>query len=84
MRKIVILCGQDCVYCKKAKMLLKRAVEKNPQFKTVDIKYVMEETPEGKKYDHKLVPAFFCGDKLVFEGNPDMQTVKSLLNKYYG
>lgn len=83
MKEIVIVCGQECVYCKKAKMLFKRAIDKDSRFKSIKINYVMEETQEGKKYEHKLVPAFFLGNEFVFEGNPDMQTVKSLLEKCY-
>lgn len=80
MKEIVIVCGQDCVYCKKAKMLVNRALNNNPKFKTVKIDYVMEDTKEGEIYQHKLVPAFFCRRKLMFEGNPDMKIVKSILD----
>lgn len=81
MKEIVIVCGQDCVYCKKAKMLIKRALNNNPKFKTVKIDYVMEDTKEGEIYEHELIPAFFRGRTLMFEGNPDMKIVKSILDE---
>ncbi len=83
MKAIVILCGEDCVYCKKAKMLVERAIEKEPKFKVVDVSFIMEESEIGKSYKHELVPAFYLDREMVFEGNPDMKLVTSLLQECY-
>lgn len=83
MKQLIVLCGEQCAYCKKAKMLLRRALEKEPKFLALDIRYICDESPEGAAYPHKLVPAFFCGESHLFEGNPDMGTVVSVLNKCY-
>ena len=81
MKNVVILCGTDCVYCKKAKMLIRRAVEKNHKYRKIKLDYVFEDSPEGSKYSHSLIPAFFIDNTLYFEGNPDMQKVKSFLDE---
>jgi len=83
MKQLVVLCGRHCGYCKKARFLIKRALEKEAKFRALDIRFVYEDEEEVKKYTHKLVPAFFCGGELKFEGNPIMQTVISILNDCY-
>lgn len=83
MKCVVIVCGQDCVYCKKAKMLVDRALLKEPKFKAVELIYVMEESECAKAYAHTLIPAFFFDDILEFEGNPNMQIVTAILKKGY-
>ncbi len=80
MKQLIVLCGEYCAYCKKAKMLIRRALENEPRFLALDIRYICDETPEGEAYPHKLVPAFFCDAEPVFEGNPDMQTIVSILS----
>lgn len=83
MKKLIVLCGKDCGYCKKAKMLIKRALEKEPKYIAIDINYIPEQSQDGIKLIHTLVPAFFCDNELYFEGNPDMDTVISTLEKCY-
>lgn len=79
MKKLVILCGVECGYCKKAKMLLNRALEKQPKYLDVNIRYLLDESEEGQRYVHTLVPALYCDDILFFEGNPNMDIIKSAL-----
>ncbi len=81
MKKIVVVCGKNCGYCKKAKMLIKRAVEKEPQFNTVKLRYIDERSVFSKKYHHSLIPAFFYGKELFFEGNPSMEVVSEAFKK---
>ena len=81
MMQLIVLCGEHCAYCKKAKMLIRRALEKEPKFLALDIRFICDESPEGVAYPHTLVPAFFCGESRVFEGNPDMGTIVSILRK---
>lgn len=83
MKKLIVLCGENCGYCKKAKMLIKRALEKEPEYTAIDIKFVMDKSEMGVKYIHTLVPAFFCGKELYFEGNPHMATVIAALEKCF-
>lgn len=83
MKQLVILCGHDCAYCKKAKMLLKRALEKEPKYLALDIRFVMEDSEDGQPYSHTLVPAFFCGNLRCFEGNPSMDDVLAALKNCY-
>jgi glutaredoxin len=83
MKQLIVLRGTHCAYCKKAKMLIRRALEKAPEFAALDIRYICDESPEGAAYSHMLVPAFFCGGAHEFEGNPDMATVVSILRKCY-
>ncbi len=79
MKKLIVICGDNCGYCKKAKMLLRRALEKNPRLLSVEIVYVQDDSVQGKQYPHTLVPAFFCDGILVFEGNPDIDTVTTII-----
>lgn len=83
MKQLLILCGLECAYCKKAKMLINRALEKEPKYLALDIRYVMEDSEEGQSYAHTLVPAFFCGSVRCFEGNPSMDDVLSALENCY-
>ncbi len=79
MKNIVVLYGDNCAYCKKAKMLISRALEKNPAFSSVKISYVKDDSPEGRKLPHKYIPAFFCDGWHFFEGNPTMDDIQRLL-----
>jgi glutaredoxin len=80
MLPMIVLTGDSCGYCKKAKMLIKRALEKNSAFNEVDISYISESSPEAAAYPHRLLPAFYAGGKLRFEGNPSMQVIELLLS----
>ena len=80
MLPMIVVTGDSCAYCKKAKMLIKRAVEKNPDFGEVEISYISEGSPEAAAYTHRLIPAFYAGGKLRFEGNPSMQVIVLLLS----
>ncbi len=80
MKQLIVLYGDNCGYCKKAKMLLKRALGTHPEFLALDIRYVSELDGEAKPLQHQLIPAFFCGGRLFFEGNPDMSIVMAALH----
>ncbi len=80
MKQFTLLYGDGCGYCKKAKMLLQRALDTHPEFRSLDIRYVFDQSPEGAALPHSLIPAFFCGGSLFFEGNPDMDIVLSALH----
>ena len=80
MKQLIVLCGQYCGYCKKARMLIDRARLKE-EFAALDIRYICDESPESEHYPHTLVPAFFCGVERVFEGNPSMNDIVSILKK---
>jgi|GEM_PF-290516 len=79
MKKIVVIYGENCAYCKKAKMLLKRAIEKDPGFSPIEIRYVKDISPEGRVYVHRYVPAFYVDGRHFFEGNPSMADIQRLL-----
>ena len=83
MKKLIVLQGENCGYCKKAKMLIKRALKKENKYVVIDIQFILEESEIGRKYMHKLVPAFYCDDELLFEGNPHMADVISALEKCF-
>lgn len=83
MKQLVVLCGVHCGYCKKAKMLIRRALEKQPEYAALDIRYICDESSEAAAYPHDYVPAFFCGGDQVFEGNPHMDIIVSILRKCY-
>lgn len=80
MKQLVLLYGDNCGYCKKAKMLLKRALDTHPEFLALNIRYVFDQSEEGLLLVHRLIPAFYCDGELFFEGNPDMDTVIATLN----
>lgn len=80
MIPMIVLQGESCGYCKKAKMLIGRALEKNPAFRSIELHYINENSPEGAAYPHRFVPAFYAGGKLRFEGNPTMQIIELLLS----
>ena len=80
MKQLTVLCGTHCAYCKKAKMLISRALEVQPKFRELDIRYICDESPEGADFPHRLVPAFFCGGSHIFEGNPNMSMIVFILN----
>jgi len=80
MAPLIVVCGEDCAYCKKAKMLIGRALVNEPRFTPLDIVYVLEDSEAGKAYPHTLIPALFCGAALLFEGNPKMDDIVSAMN----
>lgn len=80
MKVPVVLYGERCVYCKKAKMLIRRALETHLQYSFLDIRYVRDDSEEAAYYTHRYVPAFFCDGTLVFEGNPGMADVQNWLD----
>ena len=81
MKQLVVLSGDNCGYCKKAKMLLTRALEKEARFSSADIRFVHENSPEGRNFKHRLLPAFYCDDTLIFEGNPNMDIIMAILHQ---
>jgi glutaredoxin len=83
LKQLTLLYGDNCGYCKKAKMLLKRALDTHPKFHRVDIQYIINESEQAKLYRNELIPAFFCGSTLFFEGNPNMDIVMAALNDCY-
>lgn len=83
MKKLTLLYGDGCGYCKKAKMLLKRALDTNPKYLSLDIQYINDESEQANVYRHELTPAFYCGSVLFFEGNPSMDIVMAALNDCY-
>jgi len=80
MAPLIVLTGVNCAYCKKAKMLIRRAVEKNQEFSKVDVIFLDEISPEGIAFPHRFIPAFYSGGRLRFEGNPSMQDIELLLS----
>ncbi len=85
MKQLTLLYGDGCGYCKKAKMFLKRALDMHPKYFSLDIQYVHDKSEQAEPYRHELVPAFYCGGVLFFEGNPTMDIVMAALNDcYYG
>jgi hypothetical protein len=80
LKQLILLYGDNCGYCKKAKMLLRRALSTHPEFLPLDIRYVYDQSDEAMPYKHQLIPALYCGGLLFFEGNPDMDTVMAALN----
>lgn len=80
MKNLIVLYGDNCAYCKKAKMLLHRALEKNPEYSSIKIKYIKDESPEGKYLAHKYIPAFYIEGEKFFEGNPEMNDIKQILS----
>jgi hypothetical protein len=83
MKELVVLYGNNCGYCKKAKMLIKRALEKETKYTALNIRFVLDEDQEGKNYPHTLIPAFYCDGEMFFEGNPNMDIVMSTLKDCY-
>jgi len=83
MKQLIVLCGEHCGYCKKAKMLIRRALEHKPKFAALDIQYVCDESPEAQNYPHTYVPAFFSDGVRLFEGNPAMHNVVAILQKCF-
>jgi glutaredoxin len=83
MKKLLVFYGDGCGYCKKAKMLIKRALDTHPKFLSLDIQYINNENEHAQPYRHEVVPAFYCGDVLFFEGNPSMDIVLAALNDCY-
>jgi glutaredoxin len=83
MKKLLVFYGDGCGYCKKAKMLIKRALDTHPKFLSLDIQYINNESEHSQPYSHQVVPAFYCGDTLFFEGNPSMDIVLAALNDCY-
>ena len=79
MKQLIVLYGDQCGYCKKAKMLLKRALGTHPEFSELDVRCVSELDDEAQPLELQLIPAFFCGGRLFFEGNPDMSIVLAAL-----
>lgn len=83
MKRLIVLTGENCGYCKKAKMLIRRALEKEPKYIALKLSFVGEISPEGQKLPHRLVPALFVDGVLVFEGNPTMEIIQSILKQCY-
>lgn len=81
MCNLVVLYGDSCGYCKKAKMLIRRALEKEPAFASVSIEFIEVSSDAGKTYAHKYIPAFYINDKQVFEGNPEMSDIQRILQE---
>lgn len=83
MKQLTLLYGDNCGYCKKAKMLLKRALDTHSKYLSLDIQYINDESEQAKTYRHELIPAFYCGSVLFFEGNPNMDIVMAALSNCY-
>mgnify|MGYP001212996516 CR=1 FL=1 len=47
MIPMVVVTGESCAYCKKAKMLIGRALQKKPAFREIEIRYVDQKSPEA-------------------------------------
>lgn len=84
MKALIVLYGENCAYCKKAKMLIARAIEKDARFSAADVRFVEEKSAEGRSYKHRFVPAFYCDGKLFFQGNPMMSDVIAALSRCIG
>lgn len=80
MKQLTLLYGDNCGYCKKAKMLLNRALNTHPKYLSLDVCLVNEQSEEAAPFAHRVVPAFYCGGILFFEGNPSMDIVMAALN----
>ena len=80
MKNLIVLYGDNCAYCKKAKMLLHRAVEKNTNYLEIKIKYIKDDSEEASYLAHKYIPAFYIEGKRIFEGNPEMDDIKKMLD----
>ncbi len=81
MKQLIVLCGEHCAYCKKAKMLIRRALVNTPEFTALDIQYICEEDIGSAQYPHTFVPAFFVDGECVLEGNPNMDDIVAILKK---
>jgi hypothetical protein len=83
MKQLIVLCGEHCGYCKKARMFIRRALEKQPELAALDIRYICDESPEAVSFPHAFVPAFFCDGEQLFEGNPTMDLIVAILQKCF-
>lgn len=79
MKNLIVLYGDNCAYCKKAKMLIGRALEKTPEYSSISINYLKDDSAEGKQLAHNYVPAFYINEENIFEGNPGMEDIRRIL-----
>lgn len=81
MKKITMFKISTCPYCKQAEDYLKNLMEKNPQYRAVEIERIDETArPDiADQYDYWYVPAFFIGKEKLHEGVPTLEKVEAVL-----
>lgn len=76
-----------CKYCKRAEILMLELQNSKPEFGEIQVIKINEaERPEiAAKFTHARVPAFFLGDRLLYEADPNesRDDMKAMLEKVF-
>ncbi|SHI80341.1 glutaredoxin family protein [Thermoclostridium caenicola] len=81
MKRVTMFKLPGCPYCKQAEEYLKNLMEKNPEYRAVEIERIDETArPDiADQYDYWYVPAFYIGREKLHEGVPTLEKVEAVL-----
>ena len=83
MKKVIMFSLDSCPYCKRAIKMVEVLKQKNPEYKDVEIEIIDEDNrpDEYKGLTHELVPAYYVDGREVFNGVPNFDLIKEVLEK---
>lgn len=83
MQEITCFYLKGCPYCKRASKYLQELQEENGAYAAVPIRMVeeSEERQLASSYDYYYVPCFYRGEEKLFEGAPDKEDIKKVLDR---
>jgi len=83
MKKIIMLKGDYCPYCRRANQYMEELYEEHPEYKQIPIEKIDEVTQAelADQFDYEVVPTYLIDGKIVFAGVPTKQKIEEVFKK---
>jgi thioredoxin 1 len=77
MKKVIMIKGDYCPYCKRAFSMMEEIFKENPNLKEIELELIDETTEQAKadQYPYEYVPCYIIDGKIVFEGVPTKEAI---------
>lgn len=83
MKELTYFYLQTCPYCRKADQLIAELQAQEPRFREISFRKIeeREEKALADSYDYYFVPCFWIGEEKLFEGAPEKEDIRKVLER---
>lgn len=83
MKKIIMLKGDYCPYCRQAFQFMDQLYKDHPEYRKIELTTIDEitEEMEAKKYQYRVVPTYIIDNKIVFSGILTKENIRQVFEK---
>lgn len=82
MKKIVMIKGDYCPYCRRARLFMEELKEEKPDYCKIPVEYIDEimEPEKANRYEYRVVPTYYIDGRLIFTGVPTLQDIDKVFS----